>query len=124
MLFGLESVIKGLAFDSDTILFEIAPKLCLWAIGIIFGIIVSSKQVIRGQERILTKDTIIYTFIYSICAWVATVVLSNKSIIIFHQSGLWTPSIYYMLNGSLILAGGAIGSVLLIAREVEKQCLN
>ncbi|HWR43972.1 hypothetical protein [Sporomusa sp.] len=121
ILFALESTIKSLVYNSDTVLFEIAPKLCLWATGILLGIILSSKQEFRGHERIMTKETVIYTLVYSICAWVATIFLSNQSISIYRQMGIWTQQVVYMVDSSLVLAGAAISFVLIIAKEVENN---
>ncbi len=118
-LFTVESSIKGVAFDSDTILLEIAPKLCLWSIGILFGILLSNRTIIRGETHFVVKEKLQFTLLYVLFAWVVTVVLSNKSILVFHQANVWTPALDFMVSASIVLAGTAVGATIALARKVE-----
>jgi hypothetical protein len=124
ILFGSEAIIKIVAFDFNAAFFDISPKLCLWAIGLLFGVIRASRELHRGQERIITKEKFLFILAYSICSWMVTVVLSQKSLVLYHAANAFTLSVQGLAVSGFILAGLSVGAAITITKEVDIYVRN
>ncbi len=143
MLFVVESAIKGIAFDSKTIWFEIGPKLCLWATGIFFSLSVSEQTLFRGKTTYKVKKKengsglevdynvelpddlsftprFLYLFIFAMSIWILSVIISSKIISLFYTVGKWTLQIHALTYLILFLAGVIVGAAIKSLAEAAK----
>ena len=132
MLFVVESAIKGIAFNSKIIWFEIGPKLCLWATGIFFSLSISEQTQLRGKTTYRVKKKVdgsglevdydvklpndlsftpkfLYLFVFAMSIWILSVIISSKIISVFYIAGRWTFQIHILTYLVLLLAGVTVG---------------
>lgn len=144
MLFILESLIKGLTMDCQTVFYELSPKLSLWATGVFFTLSVSEQTQFKGKlaydvssdenknsveikYRVIPPSNLsfspkyIYMLIVSLVSWLVCVILSYKSIQIYNSfivQDQVPPTLFAYTIPSMLLAFFMVGFAISSLKEV------
>lgn len=140
MLLAISAAIKGVAFQVQTLAFELAPDLALWALGIVFSVAATARTYFGGQlvyrvtrdpggramrvdydvslpEQIEAGPRHLYMLMYTVTVWILVIVFDSDATRRFVASVTVDWVAQAMNFGCLFLSATAIGLALATLKQ-------
>lgn len=143
MLWAVSISIKAVAFQSTTWVFELAPQMAVWSVGILFTRAVTDRTYFGGQlvyrvmrdqqgrglrvqydvsvpDHIEMGPRHLYMFMYAVTVWILTILFAGDATRRFVASVTIDWVAHAVNIGCLFLAATAIGLAMATLREAAR----
>lgn len=143
LTFAIGAAIKLVAFESDSLLFDVPPDATLWAVGVFFSLAVSEQTYSGARLKSTVNKTeagdgyqvtygitlsdqpgftpkFMYVLLVGITAWIVTLLLSGYAAKQYGQVHNYSTRSVVALTGSYVIAlGSIVGAVRLLFKSVS-----